>query len=798
MNIQSKKEKWIEVWTRILLIGLLMGYLGCATAQPATPSGESGSFTLSLVSLLKSGDFAISDSDYETAIQWFPEHQAYLDGYYHDFMPTDNEGIRYPWYFGAYSFLCIPVLLVLRLLRLDVIYSFAITNALLLAGTLYLVYRECKLGKRQRLLLILFLGCSPIIRYIFWQSYEVATCSFVIAAMVYWFTGRRNRGALCLAIAGTMNPTVMAFGIFMILEYFFERLREDQWNVPRFVRRCLSDWKEIALYALCFVPCLIPMGISYMIFANINPAAMLGLTDVAGMPVRVLAYFFDLNFGLLPYVPLLLLLLVALVLFAVRNKNWKYLFAILGILGTVAAYSLTLHINCGMTGIARYNAWLLPMLIFTAVYAIQDGALRPIPKKCATGVVGVSLCWCVFTVAVVYYGPTGGGYVYWEPYAKLTMEYAPQLYNPLPTTFNSRTMHVDGGFGITAPVIFSGQDGYVRKILMPTALGKEALDDLVVVGEEDRAYFESESKKIESGKEFCYLNFPAGKKIQNALRYYQGGEILFTLENNGTKYFSDGISTVETNFAWSNGLSSRMLLNIGEIKEDLPVQFDFLNVFGGQQTLIVTSHGQELFHEVITQENPHAAFTIPQELVENGVIALECSYPNAVDLSTLGSSDARVIALGWKRMVFGTATDDGETDYMLGDEILFTPENDGTKYFSNGISIVETNFAWSDGTESEMTVHTGPTENDISTEFYFQNVFNGQQTLIVSSHGRELFHEIITQETPYASFTIPQKLVENGVISLNFSYPDAVDLMELSNGTDGRTIALGWQKIIFN
>ena len=160
MNILKKQ---ISRGTQAVLILLLLGYLILAMMQTPSLEGESGSFTLLTVSLVETGDFVISEEDYQKAVQLFPSHETYLDWYYHDFLPRDEHGNAYPWYFGIYSFLCIPLFLILRLFQFDSIYSFAITNALLLSAALYLVYKECKLKDDQRLLLILFLGFSLIV-----------------------------------------------------------------------------------------------------------------------------------------------------------------------------------------------------------------------------------------------------------------------------------------------------------------------------------------------------------------------------------------------------------------------------------------------------------------------------------------------------------------------------------------------------------------------------------------------------------------------------------------------------------
>lgn len=649
-----KKTAQILDDSKILLLFFLVVYLILAMLQSSGPSGESGSFSLATVSLIESGDFIITEEEYEKAVQLMPSHERYLEWYYHDFLPKDNAGNVYPWYFGIYAILCIPVFVSLDLFGLDVTYAFAITNALLLATALYIVYRECRLNKILRLLLVLFLGFSPVLRYIQWQSYEVATCSFVMVAMVFWFTGRRELGALCLALAGTMNPTAMAFGIFMILEYFFERLQCDGWNVPKFVKQCYADWKEIGVYALCFVPCLVPVAITYLHFRQVNMVAMTGTTEYAGVPSRILAYLFDLNLGLLPYVPLLLVLFVVVALCAIYKREWKYIFAVIGVISTIAAFSLTLHINCGMTGIARYNTWLLPMLICTVIYAIQNNILHMVPRGLTIGALSISVCWCILMIVWVAASPAKGNYTSWCPLAEIVLEKAPQLYNPLPSTFNSRQNHVDGGYIIDEPVIYEGQDGYVRKVLVPTSSGLDVLDSLVVE-EKDQAIFERECKKLQTDKEFCYLNFPSGTTIVYAQPYTIGDSILFTPENNGTRYFGKGISVVEGNFAWSDGVNSSLKLNIGAISSDIEAQFEFLNVYGGTQTLIVSSNGQELFHDIVTQENPNIDFVIPQECVINGVINLTLEYPNAVDLTSVSNgTDTRVVAFGWKEMVFYT------------------------------------------------------------------------------------------------------------------------------------------------
>lgn len=655
MVIRLKNSVQINLngMTKVALLCFLVAYLVFAMMLPAGPTGESGSFSLLTVSLVESGDFVISEADYEKAVELFPLHEYYLDWYYHDFIPKDDQGLRYPWYFGAYSFLCIPVFLALRIFRMDAIYAFAITNALLLAGALYLVYRKCKLNDMQRLLLILILGFSPIIRYIQWQSYEVATCAFIMCAITYWFQDSRYMAALLLAIAGTMNPTAMVLGIFMILEYFFSRFQKDQYHISTFVHRGISDWKEIALYALCYTPCLIPVGITYAIFSRFNAVASItGMTDYSEIGSRMVMYLFDLNLGLLPYVPLLLILLVILTGMALAKKKWKYIFAFCGIMGTIAAYSIMHHINCGMTGIARYNAWLLPVVIITVFYGVNSGLLNICFEKIAKRAEVFSVAWCIFAVTLVAYWPNSGNYFYWTAFAEWAMEYVPGLYNPLPSTFHSRTDHIDGGYEITAPSIYCNANGYVRKILVPEGVPLDSLDNLVISAA-DMPIYETEYQKILENKPFCYLNFPTGTKIQYAEKYILGEQIQFTPTGDGSKYFIDGISQNEGDFNWTDGQHSTLKLNVGDVEEDIVATLGFKMIYGEKQTLIVSSHGRELFYGEVLPNQHQVNFTIPKDIIENGIISLTFEYPDAVDLSSISNgNDIRTVAFALNQMLF--------------------------------------------------------------------------------------------------------------------------------------------------
>ncbi len=205
------------------------------------------------------------------------------------------------------------------------------------------------------------------------------------------------------------------------------------------------------------------------------------------------AYITDLNYGLLPYFPVLCVLAVIMMLMViirirtvfsyalphrlkerkaamkdrergkagVRFMEWMATFA-----GCLFLVSTVSHINCGMCGIARYNAWLSVIPIFAIILFGPDILDAGFVRK-ATAV--TVMCGALITGCIVYvYYPhfaMHAQYTGFTPIAQTVLDRFPGIYDPLPSTFVSRVYHVDGGYEYETPVIYYGEDNYARKIL---------------------------------------------------------------------------------------------------------------------------------------------------------------------------------------------------------------------------------------------------------------------------------------------------------------------------------------------
>lgn len=125
-----------------------------------------------------------------------------------------------------------------------------------------------------------------------------------------------------------------------------------------------------------------------------------------------------------------------------------------------------IHINSGMSGIARYNTWVSAIFIFAVCLFMEEILKKRRLIQTAYTLAAAGIC---FTGLVVFryglYCASDTNYTYMTPVAEFILDKFPDLYNPLHSTFNSRTNHVDGGYYYETPIVYFAEDGYVRKIL---------------------------------------------------------------------------------------------------------------------------------------------------------------------------------------------------------------------------------------------------------------------------------------------------------------------------------------------
>jgi hypothetical protein len=94
-----------------------------------------------------------------------------------------------------------------------------------------------------------------------------------------------------------------------------------------------------------------------------------------------------------------------------------------------------------------------------------------------------------------------------SPVAKAVMNTVPTLYNPLPSMFVCRTLHVDGGYDYSEkPLFYADENNVIKKILVPQGTADMVLERVYGDTESIAELMEKLEKIKVSNKEYTYIN----------------------------------------------------------------------------------------------------------------------------------------------------------------------------------------------------------------------------------------------------------------------------------------------------
>lgn len=342
------------------------------------------------------------------------------DPYWGYFKGRDNKW--YSKHFGAYSLSGVPVKMILKLFKLNPGKAFQITNALLFILMLLGIHFFSKLEEGQKLFFMLLLTFSPALWFIHWTHPEIFILSFVTFSLIFLNLKSYDWAILFAGLASLQNQVLVLFVLFLLVK--------SAWS-SRFKLKTLVRCGPISL--LVFLPNIFYLS-SFGTFNPLNEAASLKNVSL----FRVFELFFDLNIGLLPYLPLPLLFFLGIVLFqSYQHKGFVFELQILLLMiamGTVC--SATDNWNHGTSGPSRYVIWMLPFLFFILIINLQTFW---------KGIISKSLLLTAL-ILQFYIVASNGIFIHEEDYlkhspaAKFVLKRVPVLYNPSFEIFCERTL----------------------------------------------------------------------------------------------------------------------------------------------------------------------------------------------------------------------------------------------------------------------------------------------------------------------------------------------------------------------
>ena len=381
--------------------------------------------------------------------------------YYKPFLGffPDRNGLFYCWHFWLYSLAAVPAKMLLSSFNLPEINAFYWTNLVLLLLSAYVVLFHSALSEAKRWMLVGLATLSPVLWYVNWMHPEAFCWSLVMLAVAAFTARRYAWGAFCVALASWQNPQLAFVSFFAVVLAMHAALQKGASGntSPEPAMRQSARVEVVATLvatALCFVPPLFYQwhyGWSNLILREQGFPSARFITWS-----KVWSALFDLNQGLLAYVPLLLMLAGAALFVALKERRWKVLgiFVTL-ILMIVATTSSPVWVSA-TAGLQRYSVWMLPLWAWLIVEVLPDTRLL-------RGLVVAA----VFVQAVIVASDSGEmDHQKVKPLARLVWDIAPAQYNPEFMIFQQRvtgTAHprVIQNF----PLFYVRPDGNVTKIL---------------------------------------------------------------------------------------------------------------------------------------------------------------------------------------------------------------------------------------------------------------------------------------------------------------------------------------------
>ncbi len=513
-----EKEKVIKILIKVYLCAfsfflITFAFLGRLSYD------EIDSYALPVISMQYRGSLTINQSDIDTARQDFPE--LYMNVYsYEDLRSaklvksSDDPNTWLSFYFPLYGMAVLPLKLILQLLGLPQIRAFPVTNALSVICALILTVKVLKVPNTKKLFLLLIVTTCPIFLYCLYIGNETLMFSMVLSMLVLYHEKHYCLAAIVVALASWMNPTVLLFGFPMIAGFFINMFKSQEGGSPW--KTIYANLFNIIKYGACYIGFVIPFVFNLIYSGSTNSTFAAG--SFSGLPDRFCAYFFDLNFGFASFALIILLAAIIMLPILMYKKIFECLYYYSGLVLVVLGFSININIDSGMTMCARYVIWTYPILAFIAAVYLSETIKKAVFRDICCGVTYVSMMVCLIFNSRYNNAFYGNPYLFNSNIATIIFDNFPELYNPLPSTFFSRVLHMDMGYDYNSAIYCDssdGSNGLIRKIIiLGTAENKNALKEKLVCIAGDKSQLYEMIDRIPEDNKHHYLNFNRFSSLQ--------------------------------------------------------------------------------------------------------------------------------------------------------------------------------------------------------------------------------------------------------------------------------------------
>ena len=607
--------------------------------------GDGAEYILQTISFERSFSFGVTREDVLQAKEELKNHAEFLESYYNR-GGHQYKNAKYFNHYGLYSVLVIPIKKICHIMGVNPIKGFYILNLFLLMTALLAILLFLNVEKAKKFLLVLLLAVNPVFFYLDWVHTEVFIYTFVVISLVFYYNSNYIMSILFVNIAATQNLAILPLALaveihFLIITFNEYKRKHSDFSISLFLK---NNYKQILLSFCCYFVGIMPMISTYIKFQTLNFVADTARENKY-LVQKCFGYLFDLNLGIFPYEPIILLTFMVMIFLGIQKFSLIAVANLIGITGIFYIISNQIQINCGMQNIMRYNVWIIPIMIF---YVIINWELI---WKNSRYLISCSLVQVFYTACIIMYIILGSGkfeHNEFAPWTKFIMNYYPRLYNPVHGIFYTRASGLEMYYS-DEPVVFKNQDGVVRKILLSKSAELAFYSDKWILRNNEGNLVDKTilDKVIVDEGDFSYVNIT---QDMYHTHNYQLGDIIYfyTDKCNVDSFHIKGLSWKENWGRWTDGKEMIMIMDIESDKPVLKANINIESVFYKPQRLIIQVNEKNVF-ETVVEGKKILVFDFPNP--QNNLVIIKMLLPDATSpKDVIKATDYRVLGLGLRTM----------------------------------------------------------------------------------------------------------------------------------------------------
>lgn len=291
----------------------------------------------------------------------------------------------------------------------------------------WILFRNNAMSYKSKVFLTTLLYFSPLWFYYKWTHPEVYTFTFLMIGLIDYYNKRKASAIFFTAMSSLQNPAAAIVPFFMMI-------KEIVVLCKNFSKTALYKFISYGLISLTvFIP--------YMFYYyHFNTFSLIGkyATDIHSISfAKIFSLFFDLNFGLIIYAPVIFLLAI----YGTIKKDKLAISSLFIVILFAVIDAAQLNWNPGIQLIHRYSYWMIPVLLFGSFNIIKQFTDK---TKCIILIINAILIlpWFIYTTT-----SHAVSQVRFQPVAKTVLNTFPQLYNPQEEIFAERAFGEEGVLG---------------------------------------------------------------------------------------------------------------------------------------------------------------------------------------------------------------------------------------------------------------------------------------------------------------------------------------------------------------